>query len=177
MRSFLHTDLDLVRVAAADPYITLVSTVPAAFNQQTGKRYIERQRRRLRDGFGYSFVIAEETGDRGIGSIGVWLRDLDQGRASVGYWVIEPERGRGAARAALTAASRWALFDLGVPRLELHVEPWNTPSLRTAESAGFLCEGLLRSWQVVGEERRDMYMYALVAGDLLKEPGEPGVTP
>jgi RimJ/RimL family protein N-acetyltransferase len=40
------------------------------------------------------------------------------------------------------------------------VEPWNTASLRTAERAGFTREGLLRSWQRVGEQRRDMYTYA-----------------
>jgi hypothetical protein len=43
------------------------------------------------------------------------------------------------------------------------IEPWSTASLRTAEHAGFTREGLLRSWQRVGDQRRDMYMYALVA--------------
>ena len=53
----------------------------------------------------------------------------------------------------------WALGVLGIPRLELYVEPRNEASIRTAERAGFRQEGLLRSWQEVGGERKDMLMY------------------
>ncbi len=52
-----------------------------------------------------------------------------------------------------------------IPRLELYVEPWNLASIRTAEMSGFKREGLLRSWQEVGDERKDMYMYARLAAD------------
>ncbi|QNE77753.1 hypothetical protein F0344_26975 [Streptomyces finlayi] len=48
----------------------------------------------------------------------------------------------------------WELSDLP--------QPWITGSVRTAEAAGFRREGLLRSWQRVGERRRDMLMYASV---------------
>ena len=51
----------------------------------------------------------------------------------------------------------------GIDRIELYVEPWNVASARTATSAGFVREGLLRSWQKVGDERRDMDMYAFVS--------------
>ena len=49
------------------------------------------------------------------------------------------------------------------------VEPWNEGSWRAAERAGFVREGLLRSWQRVGDERRDMYMYGFLPGDLAAE--------
>ena len=52
-----------------------------------------------------------------------------------------------------------------VPRVELHVEPWNTASVRTAELAGFTWEGLMRGWQEIGGERRDLYLYARLASD------------
>ncbi|ALO06192.1 Acetyltransferase, including N-acetylase of ribosomal protein [Streptomyces venezuelae] len=67
----------------------------------------------------------------------------------------------------MRAVAAWALKDLRIPRLELYVEPWNTASVRTAERAGFQREGLLRGWQEVRSERRDMYMYALLDGDPL----------
>jgi RimJ/RimL family protein N-acetyltransferase len=57
------------------------------------------------------------------------------------------------------------LTELRIPRLELYVEPWNEASWRTAERVGFTREGLLRSWQLVGTERRDMFMYSLLATD------------
>ncbi len=67
--------------------------------------------------------------------------------------------------AALRAITAWGLGEPGFARLELYVEPWNTGSLsgrarRTAESAGYAREGLLRDWQRVGGELKDMLMYS-----------------
>ena len=78
-------------------------------------------------------------------------------------------RSKGYARAALSALSDWALRHDEVHRLELYVEPWNEPSWRTAASCGYRREGLLRSWQQVGDTRRDMYMYSRLADDNLVE--------
>ena len=50
---------------------------------------------------------------------------------------------------------------VGLKRLELYVEPWNTGSWRAAEAVGYVCQGLLRQWELVGEEYRDMYQYVL----------------
>ncbi len=165
LRGFREDDLPAVREAAADPVIPRVSSVPSPYDDRAGRRYLRTQQRRLRDGFGYSFAIAEEAGDRAVGSLGVWLRDLDRGRVSIGYWVVPSARGRGAASGALAQAARWTLTELAVPRLELYVEPWNEPSLRTAERAGFVREGLLRSWEAVAGERRDMWMFSLLPDD------------
>ncbi len=67
-------------------------------------------------------------------------------------------RGRGAATSAVTA------FGWTIPaphRIELYIEPWNTGSLRAAENAGYVREGLLRSHQEIGGVRRDMLLYAV----------------
>ena len=58
--------------------------------------------------------------------------------------------------------SDWALSLDEVQRLELYVEPWNEGSWHAAEKCGFQCEGLLRSWQLVGGGRKDMYMYSRI---------------
>ncbi len=166
LRGFRPEDAAMVTEAGMDPVIPLVATVPARASAAEAARFVETQRHRLRDGFGYSFVIAEAEGDRGVGSVGLWLRDADQGRASVGYWVVASARRRGAAGCALGAVSRFAVGTLGFARLDLYVEPWNEASIATAQSAGFVREGLARSWQVVGGRRRDMYLYSLLAEDL-----------
>ena len=165
LRPFALGDIDVVREAASDPHIPLITTVPAVFTEEEGRRFIERQWGRARQGTGYSFAIADADTDRAVGQAGLWLTDVSAGRASVGYWVISSARGRRAAACAVRALTRWAHQDLRIPRLELHVEPWNTASIRTAEKAGFQREGLLRSWQEVGGKRKDMYMYARLAGD------------
>ncbi|MGO9456643.1 MAG: GNAT family N-acetyltransferase [Acidimicrobiales bacterium] len=165
LRSFERRDVPMVVEASADPLIPLISTVPAGGDPEAALAYVERQRRRLADGFGFSFVIADAASGGGVGSIGLWTRDLDLGRASVGYWVVPGTRRRGAASQALRALSTWAIDEVGVARLELYVEPWNIASSRTAESAGYSCEGLLRSWQAVGAVRRDMSVYSFLPSD------------
>jgi RimJ/RimL family protein N-acetyltransferase len=164
LRRFEERDIPMVLAASADPLIPLISSVPADADRTSALDFVERQRRRLSDGYGYSFVIADANGD-GVGSIGLWTRDLDLGRASVGYWVVPGARRKGAAAGALRALSAWALDELAITRLELYVEPWNTASLRTAERAGYTCEGILRSWQEVGSERRDMAVYSYLPSD------------
>lgn len=50
----------------------------------------------------------------------------------------------------------------GLFRVALYIEPWNVGSVRTAERAGYVREGLLRSHQVIASQRRDMLLYASV---------------
>ena len=166
LRPFVLADLPVVREASQDPLIPLITTVPAAFTDAEGRRFIERQWDRARRGSGYSFAITDAATGRAAGQIGLWLDNIGEGRASIGYWVVASGRGRGAAGHALQTLTFWALGVLGIPRLELYVEPWNEASIRTAERAGFQRECLLRSWQEVGGERKDMLMYSLLRSDL-----------
>ena len=170
LRPWHNGDLPLVREAAEDSYIPLVSTVPSPYTYDGGVAFIARQEERALSRTGYPFVMAEAEGDHGLGTIGLWPNAADEGRASVGYWVAGSARGRGIAAVALRVISSWALRDLGFERVELYVEPWNAASRKTAATAGFTYEGLLRSWQPVGGERRDMAAYSRIATDLADIP-------
>jgi RimJ/RimL family protein N-acetyltransferase len=165
LRPFTLADIDAVLEASSDPHIPLITTVPAAFTEDEGRRFIERQWSRAEQRTGYSFAIAEAATDHTVGQVGLWLKDVSEGRASVGYWVVRSARGRRAAACAVQALARWAHQELQIPRLQLYVEPWNAASVRTAEKAGFQREGLLRGWQDVGGARKDMYMYARLVTD------------
>ena len=162
LRAFRDEDLHVVVDAASDPLIPLVTTVPSSGSPADARAYIERQRDRLGEGEGYSFAVASGTTGRAVGQIGLWTRDLAHGRASVGYWIAAGHRHRGYAAAALSALTAWAMTLQEVQRLQLFVEPRNEASWRTAEACGFEREGLLRSWQQVGAERRAMYVYSVV---------------
>jgi RimJ/RimL family protein N-acetyltransferase len=164
LRPFGEGDLPLIEEASRDPFIPLITTVPAAYSPEEGRAFLERQRDRVAGGDGYPFVIDDPSEGRGIGAVGVWLRNIDLGRVSFGYWIVASGRGRGAAAHALIACAGWAESTFAPARLELYVEPWNTASIRTAERAGFVEEGLLRSWELVGDERKDMLMFARIAG-------------
>jgi RimJ/RimL family protein N-acetyltransferase len=166
LRPYSVSDLALVRQASADPSIPPISAVPRAYTDDAGRAFIERQYRRASEGDGYSFVIAE-TADpaTGIGSIGLWLQEIDSGRASVGYWLLETSRGRGLAAHALRGMVAFALGEFAIPRLHLFVEPWNVASSRTAEAAGFRREALLRGWERIDGEQHDAECFALLYED------------
>ncbi len=93
------------------------------------------------------------------------LHNVDEGRALIGYWIVEDFRGNSIIRNTLPIVIEWAFNALKIPRLELYVEPWNIGSIKTAQSLGFQKEGLLRSWQEVGSERKNMFMMSLLATD------------
>ena len=162
LRPFQLPDTELIISVAKDSLIPLITSVPASGSVADAHAYIDRQQRRLSTGAGYSFAVASIETGQAVGQIGVWLRDYDRGRVSIGYWIAARFRRRGFARAALRTASTWALTLAGVHRAELYVEPWNEGSWRTAEQVGYRREGLMRSWQSVGAERRDMYLYSLL---------------
>ena len=88
--------------------------------------------------------------------------DVGAGRATTGYWIAPGHRRQGYARAALATLTGWAFTFPEIARLQLHVEPRNEGSSRTAESCGYQREGLLRSWEQVGSERKDMFVYSVV---------------
>lgn len=164
LRPWRLEDVAVIKEASEDPYIPLITTLPSSYSDEEGTAFIRRQWSRAVDRIGYSFAIADTADNRAVGQVGLWPGT--QGRASVGYWVAKSSRGRGVAGAALRAVTSWGLEELGIPRLELHVEPWNSSSWKTAERVGFVREGLLRRWQEVGGERRDMYLYAKLTEDL-----------
>lgn len=161
LRPWRLADLPTVRLAARDPYIPLITTVPRDANEAQCQAFIERQWRRTRSGAGYSFAICLGDGNApAVGQIGLFPMPDDPERATTGYWLLETARGSRAATRALTRLTTWALADLAMQRLELTVEPWNKPSIRTAQQAGYEEEGLLRSHQKIGTTRKDMIIFA-----------------
>jgi len=165
LRPFEARDAEVVTSAAYDPLIPLVTTVAAHGSPADVDAYIQRQHERLSSGAGYSFAIADFETDEAVGQIGLWTHEIETGRATTGYWIAPGLRRRGYARAALQALTAWALELDEVERLHLFVEPWNEGSWRAAEACGFEREGLLRGWQKVGDERKDMYVYSVLATD------------
>ncbi len=162
LRPFERRDAALVAAAAGDPLVPLITTVPSSGGDEDVQAYIARQHDRLPSGVGYSFAIADAHSDEAVGQIGLWTGEVDRGRASIGYWIGPAFRRRGYATAALRTLTEWALSLEDVHRLQLFVEPWNEASWRAAEAAGYQREGLLRRWERVGDELKDMYAYSLI---------------
>lgn len=147
---------------ATDPYVPLIGTLPSHATGDEGRAWIERNRGRWAEGQGFSFAVAEAATGRAVGALGLWVADLPAGRAEIGYSIMPSSRRRGFAAAALVAGTAFAWTIPQLHRIELHIEPWNTASIGTAERAGYQREGLLRSRQEIGGRRRDMLLYAAI---------------
>ncbi|MGU3409027.1 GNAT family N-acetyltransferase [Microbacterium sp. M1A1_1b] len=170
LRPFRAADAAMAVQLSRDPYVPLTGSLPAHADLRQAGQWVQRQQGRLAEGTGYSFAIADPADDRALGQIGLWLAGLDDGRLTAGYALAPSARGAGRAAAALTALTTFAWTIPAAHRVELFIEPWNAASIRTAEHAGYVREGLLRSPQVIGRHRRDMELFAAI------RPTEPTPT-
>ncbi len=162
LREFSPGDVPMAIELSADPYMPLIGTLPERASRREAMEWIDRQRGRPAEGFGYSVAITEAHTDRVVGGINLGLSNLSRGRATGGYSVVPSARRRGFASAALIALTSFAWTIPALHRIELYIEPWNTASIRAAERAGYEREGLLRSHQEIGGRRRDMLLYAAI---------------
>jgi [ribosomal protein S5]-alanine N-acetyltransferase len=167
LRKWSEADLGCVREASTDPQIPRGTTVPATFTEAEGLAFIHRQWGRLDRGEGVSLALADAATNEAVGLIVLMLHPRRPGVAETGYWVIPRARGRGLATRAIRLASAWALSDVGLSRVEAHVEPENAASQRALLAAGFRAEGVLRSFLTSNDGRRaDAAVFSRIAGDL-----------
>ena len=158
LRPFHPSDLGLVAELATDPYVPRVGTVPAVFTEAAGLAYLERQHRRLADGTGWSFAIAQLDSDRAVGGAGLWRHE--EGPATAGYVVAPAFRGRGYATAALRALTSFAWTQPDIDRIDLFIEPANLASIAVARSSGYREEELVvRHAEIGGGQLPDMVRY------------------
>jgi RimJ/RimL family protein N-acetyltransferase len=139
---------------------TVLEAEPIAWFLQEGVHKVQHF------GLGIHLAVTERyTGDL-IGTIGLFKVEWTHLTAEVGYGMRPSARGRGHATEALCLVSDWALHDCGLFRVELRAMVTNHASVRVAEKAGYLREGVAR-----GAERdadgvsRDMIVFSRIATD------------
>ncbi|GAA2651839.1 GNAT family N-acetyltransferase [Streptomyces vastus] len=126
------------------------------------------------DGSAASFRVTDADTGATLGHIGVNEIDTVTRCARVGYWVLPEARGHRVATCALALASRWALTELSLHRLELGHALGHDASCRIANRCGFLPEGTLRDAMFEEGHRdafRDVHLHARLATD--PEPAAP----
>jgi RimJ/RimL family protein N-acetyltransferase len=102
-----------------------------------------------------------------VGQVSLRTIDLAEGTAEISYWVLPDRRGRRIAPRALAALSDWALYTLGLQRLELRHATANSASCRVAMRAGYAAEGTSRRAVLHADGWHDMHLHARVATDVL----------
>jgi len=175
LRPWRLEDVPRVAEICRDPEIPRWTRVPSPYTEEHARTWIEQTVREwdARQGEA-AFAVTDAESREVVGAIGLRLLEHYSVRGSIGYWVAADARGRGVATNALRLVSRWALRELGLPRVELVTDPANVASQRVAEKAGFRQEGLLRSYIQMPSGRRDCVMFSLLANELDDAEGGRG---
>ncbi|MQW74388.1 GNAT family N-acetyltransferase [Nocardioides sp. dk4132] len=101
-------------------------------------------------------------GDTVVGAAGARI-DHYTGTAELGCWIDAAHEGRGAVSRALTSLLGMLFDERRIARVEIRTDVDNARSRVMAERLGFTYDGTLRSAMWVGEERRDVAVYGLLA--------------
>ena len=163
LRPWRAEDADAVHAACQDADLQRWTEVPVPYRPEHAAQFVGPVAAQTWADGGASFAVEERDGGGLVGAMTLFgVRD---GVGSIGYWTVAAQRGRGLTGEALRVLSGWALDDRGVRRVELIADPANTGSCRTAESAGFRAEGVLRQRYLHRGVPGDVVLYALLGSD------------
>jgi len=73
----------------------------------------------------------------------------------IGYWIDEEYANLGFTTQAVMAVTDYAFESLSLHRLEINIRPENAPSIKVAEKAGYLLEGLRNRYLHIDGQWRD----------------------
>jgi RimJ/RimL family protein N-acetyltransferase len=174
LRPFSEADIADVREACGDELVRTWLPVPVPYTLESARDWCTRVTPTIHaSGDGIQFAAVPRAGGRLAACVGLKKTDWPARVSEIGYWVAPWARGRGYATESVRTIGRWLLRDLGFERMELRAAPGNHASLRVAERAGLVREGVLRNAGSVHSGRVDLVLYSLVPSDLT-DPGPPG---
>jgi RimJ/RimL family protein N-acetyltransferase len=146
-----------------DPDVQRFTYVPSPWIDGFERRWLERYDQP--NGQRAGFAIVDNASGEFLGMAALVKLDREAREAEAGYIVAPAARGRGIAVRALRMLTDWSLQELGLERIELRIETENEPSIRVAERAAFVREGVLRSVHFKKGQRADIAVYSRLATD------------
>jgi RimJ/RimL family protein N-acetyltransferase len=164
LRPWRADDVDAVVAACQDPEIQRWTQVPVPYAREHAEGFVDGIAAETWAEGGGLFAVEPKDGGPLIGSIALFPpHDV---YAEAGYWTAPAGRRQGNTCEALQLLTAWAFGDLGLVRVELHVDPDNAGSCRVAERAGFRAEGVVRQRFLHRGRPSDVVLYARLAADV-----------
>jgi RimJ/RimL family protein N-acetyltransferase len=138
--------------------------VPSEPPPRFAATWLDRYEDGWRDGSRAGFAI--ETHDGTFLGLGMFVRlDWDGRQGEIGYVVGPAARGRGVATRTLRLLTGWGFAELEFERIELWIDVTNQASEHVAERAGYVQEGVLRSYWFKEDIRGDFGIWSRLRTD------------
>jgi RimJ/RimL family protein N-acetyltransferase len=115
--------------------------VPSPYTKDDAFAWVALAESMGREGSAYHMLVTAATDGAPLGAVGLEVHQspelYGEPHGEIGYWIAAPARGRGIATRAVRLLAAWALEEVALPVLEIHVLPGNGPSHAVARKAGF----------------------------------------
>jgi RimJ/RimL family protein N-acetyltransferase len=168
LRRLVPADEDAIVKACSDPETQRwLDFLPNPYLPEHARAFIASAGADWTSGHAAVFAIADAHTGGLLGALDI--EEADDRHPYLGCWVGPWARGRGVATRAIVLASRWAVRELRLSRLEILVDPGNAASLKITERSGFVREGRLRNFQVGRDGPADCLVYSLIPSDIATE--------
>lgn len=79
--------------------------------------------------------------------------------AHIGYWIDRAYANRGYTTRAVNLITQFGFQDLGLHRIEINIRPENAPSIKVAQKAGYIFEGVRPRYLHIAGSWRDHHCY------------------
>jgi [ribosomal protein S5]-alanine N-acetyltransferase len=141
LRDWREGDESALEPLFGDPDVAPFSSLPPVYSPAAAREHVERLRARRAAGELLALAVTRNGGDP-VGNVNLVFRFESSAEAALGYWITPAARGQGLAATATRLLARWGFDHLGLTRIELLIDPANTPSHRVAERLGATRVGL-----------------------------------
>jgi RimJ/RimL family protein N-acetyltransferase len=146
LRPLRPSDADAVATAGQDPLSQhWLPGLHTPRTEDTARDFVGNTLRTWGAGTDAVWGFCDTVTSELLGCVGLHGRRADPGWRELGWHCFPWARGRGATAQAVGAVARWGRGSLGLTRIDAHIEPGNTASIRVAQKAGFSYEATLAS--------------------------------
>lgn len=175
IRPYELADIPSLYEAARESTATVFPWLPwchPGYEIAEAREWVAMQVENFKTGKEYNFVIRSPEG-RFLGACGLNQINTLYRFANLGYWLRTSATGQGAAPQAVRLLADWAFRNTDLHRLEILVAVENTRSLRVAEKAGAVREGILRGRLFMHDHFHDTVVFSILRGDRVSREEPP----
>lgn len=165
LRPITHDDVNAIYANFSDPELMQHYDLAPFTSREQASDLIAFWRVAMLKGTGCRWGIADWSGNRLIGTVGLNNIDMRLDRAEIGYELNRAWWGKGIMTEVVPSALFHAFHVLGLDRLTALIQPGNHASISLVEKLGFRSGGLLRNYIKVAGESRDVLSYRLMSSD------------